>query len=261
MASNPAAGQHDGPRAHLHAPSLDPGDHPVHAGIAGEQRTRLCPVVNGDAGLVRRPVERIDQARAAAPRLDREPAPEPEAAVRLLEGLAAVARLEPDALAAQPAECGVAAGDQLLHQVRVGPVPGEPRHVVVVVRFAVGAEVGFRELAIREIGHQRAKRPGVVEHHAHRAGGIGAVAAPLFLWRRLQQAHARAGLRGRQCGRERGVAAAHDHDVCCQGRGHRGGAVTAQPAPARPGRPTGAAGTASAAVGPNEIRASSSMAR
>ena len=216
--------------------------------------------MDGDARLPCSAVKRIDQARAAAPRLDGEPAPEPEAAILLLEGLAAVARLEPHALATQPAEHAVALGDELFHQVRVGAVPGEPRHVVVVVGFAVGAEIGFRELALGEVGHRRAKRLRVVEHHAHRAGGVGAVAAPLCLRRRLQQAHVRPGLRRRQRRRERSVPAAHDHDVRCQCLGHGVRAVPVKVASARRERWACVSGIPSATVRSNEACGSRRMA-
>ena len=176
--------------------------------------------MDGDARLRRGLVERGDEARPAAPGLDRQPAPEAEAAVFLLEGLAAVTRLEAHAVLAQPEQGGVAAGHELLDQVGVGAVLGQARHVVVIVCFGVGAEIGLRQLTAGEIGHQRAERIDAVEDHPHGAGGIGAIAAPLFLGRGFEQAHASAGLgRGERC-RERGVAAAHDHDIGCQRLGH-----------------------------------------
>jgi len=109
--------------------------------------------VGGDLRLRRGVVESGHEARPAAPGFDREPAPEAKAAVLSLEGLAAVARLQAQALLAQPEQCGVAAGHELLDQIGVGAVLGQPRHVVVVVRLGVGAEVGLRQLAVGEIGH------------------------------------------------------------------------------------------------------------
>ena len=55
--------------------------------------------MDGNARFCRGLVERGDETRPAAPGLDREPAPEAEAAVFLLESLAAVTRLEAHALA------------------------------------------------------------------------------------------------------------------------------------------------------------------
>ena len=177
-------------------------------------------VVDGDARLRSGLVERRDEARPAAPGFDGEPAPEAKAAVLPLECLAAVARLKAHALLAHPEQGVVAAGDELLHEVGVGAVLGEPRHVVVIVGLGVGAEVGLGQLALGEVGHQRAERVGPVEDHPHGACGIGAVAAPLGLWRGFQQPHAGAGLRrGERC-RERGVAAAHDHDIGLERLGH-----------------------------------------
>ena len=173
---------------------VDPRAHAAHAGVVGEERAGLGLVMDGDARLRRGLVERGDEARPAAPGLDREPAPEAEAAVSLLESLAAVTRLEAHAVLAQPEQGGVAAGHELLDQVGVGAVLGQPSHVVVIVRFGVGAEFGLRQLTVGEIGHQRTERIGAVEDHPHGAGGIGAVAAPLFFRRGFEQAYASAGL-------------------------------------------------------------------
>ena len=79
---------------------VDPRAHTARTGVVGEQRAGLGLVMDGDARLRRGLVERGDEARPAAPGLDREPAPEAEAAVFLLEGLAAVTRLEAHALTA-----------------------------------------------------------------------------------------------------------------------------------------------------------------
>ena len=206
----------------------DARDHTVHAVVVREQRERRRLVVDGDARLCRGLVERLDEARPAAPGFDREPTPEAEASVLPLERLAAVARLKAHALLAQPDEGGMAAGDELLHEVGVGAVPGEPRHVVVVVGLGVGAEVGLGQLALREVGHQRAERIGPVEDHPHGAGGIGAVAAALGLRRGFQQAHAGAGLCRGERRRERGVAAAHDHDIRRERFGHVTPAILAR---------------------------------
>ena len=114
----------------------------------------------------------------------------------------------------------MAAGHELLHEVGIGAVLGEPRHVVVIVGLGVGAEVGFGQLALGEVGHQRAERIGAVEDHPHGACGIGAVAAALFFRRGFQEPHACAGLRRGERRCERGVAAAHDHNIGRERLGH-----------------------------------------
>ena len=114
----------------------------------------------------------------------------------------------------------MAAGHELLDQVRVGAVLGEPGHVVVVIGLGVGAEIGFRQLAVGEIGHERAEVFRPVEDHPHGASGISAVAAALLFRRSFQQSHVGAGLGRSQRCRERGVAAAHDHDIGRQRLGH-----------------------------------------
>ena len=86
-----AAGQHHGARVNLDRMPVDPCAHTAHTGIVGEERAGLGLVMDGDARLRRGLVERGDEARPAAPGLDGQPAPEAEAAVFLLEGLAAVA--------------------------------------------------------------------------------------------------------------------------------------------------------------------------
>ena len=92
--------------------------------------------------------EHLDQARAAADRLDREPAPELELAVDL-ERLPAIDRDEADALVAHPAEGVEALGDQELDQVGVGAVLRHPRHVVEELIGGVGAEIGVGDLLRR----------------------------------------------------------------------------------------------------------------
>ena len=215
-----AAGEHDSPRTDFDRALLDPCAHAPHAGVVGKKGMPWRSVVDGDARLRSGPVERLDEARPAAPGFDRKPAPEAKVAVLPLERLAAVARLKAHALLAHPEQGAVAAGDELLHEVRVGAVLGKPCHVVVIVGLGVGAEIGLGQLALGEVGHQRAERVGPAKNHSHGACGICAVAAALFLRRGLQQPHARPGLRRRKRCRERGVAAAHDHDIGLERLGH-----------------------------------------
>src|SRR5581483_9140481 len=81
--------------------ALVAGDDAAHHAVFLDQRDARGLVVDRDAGLDRGLVLEVDQARAAAPRLDREPAPELVLAVHL-EGLPSVGRLEAHALAAHP---------------------------------------------------------------------------------------------------------------------------------------------------------------
>ena len=107
-------------------------------------------VVDRDAGLRRRLVLEIDQARAAAPGLDREAAPELVLAVHL-EGLAAVGRLEAHALAAHPLQGLEAAADQDVGELGVAAVVGHPAHVVEELVGRVGAEIDVALLVLGEV--------------------------------------------------------------------------------------------------------------
>src|SRR6185295_1447643 len=111
IAFETAARQHHRLGADAHAPPLVAGDGAAHHAVLLNQRHRRRLVVDWDAGLDRRLVLEIDQARPAAPRLDRQAAPELVLAVHL-EGLPAVARLEAHALAAHPFQGLEAAADQ-----------------------------------------------------------------------------------------------------------------------------------------------------
>ena len=219
-----AAGEHHGPGVDLHRAAVYPRAHACDAAIAREQGLGLRLVVDGDARPCRSLVERRDEPRPAAPGLDGEPAPEAEAPAAL-EGLAAVAGLEAHAVPAQPEQGGMAAGDELLDQVGVGAVLAEPRQVVVIGVRRVGPEIRLRQLALGKIGHQRAQRVAAVEDHPHGAGGVGAVAAAFRFRRGLQQPHAGARLGCRKRGRERGVAAAHDHDIGVERLAHPASAI------------------------------------
>ena len=106
---------------------------------------RARAVADLDAGALRDLGVARDQPRAAAPALDREPAPEPEPAVHL-ERLAAVHRDEAHALRPEPLHGVEAAAHQDVDQIGVGPVLGHARHVVEELVLGVGAEVGGRDL-------------------------------------------------------------------------------------------------------------------
>ena len=100
------------------------------------------------------------------------PTPELELSADL-ERLAAVGRLEPNAVLAHPPERREAVCDQGLHEVRVGSVLGHPRHVGKELFLGIGAEVGFVLLSRRQIGHQLQEVGDPPEGHSHRASGEG----------------------------------------------------------------------------------------
>ena len=164
-----AFGPHlDGAAVMLHPHALDAvviRDQRQRAGVIGDRdAVRL-----GDAGM------RLDQAGSAAPGLDREAAPELEAAVDL-EGLAAVDRDEADALLLHPAHGVAAARHQQLAQIRVGAIFGDAAHVVEELVLRVGAEVRVGDLLLGEVGHQRLEIVDAVIDAAERARREAAVA-------------------------------------------------------------------------------------
>ena len=164
------------PAAHAHA---------VDAVVVGDKVARAGLVGHLDAVAPGRLEQRLDQARAAAPGLDREPAPELEAALDL-ERLAPPDRRKAHALVAHPAHGGVAAPHQQVDQLRVGAILGHPRHVVEELVLGVGAEIGARDLVVGEVRHQGAQMIDAVIGDAEGAGGEVRVAAALLLRRALQ---------------------------------------------------------------------------
>ena len=172
-----AAGEHHCGGADLDPAPGDASAHPLDAALVGQQplgpglverKTTPCRAPAAPPGL--------QQTGAAAPGLNREAAPELEAAVHL-ESLAAPNRLEADALAAHPLEGRQAAGDQDLHQLRVGTVVGDPDHVVEEAGLVVAPEVGLGHLLIAQVRHQRAQRGDAVVGDPHGSGGETGVAA------------------------------------------------------------------------------------
>src|SRR5262249_33950311 len=128
-----AAGEHDRLRSYLDLPALVLSAHAEHhAVVVGDETGRRRLVEDLDPLALAGLVLVLDQAGAAAPGLGREAAPEFVAgAVVDLVRLAAVARLELDALLAQPHEGLEAALDQYLAQVGIGAVLRDAAHVVV----------------------------------------------------------------------------------------------------------------------------------
>ena len=210
-----AAREHDRLGADLHLLALVLRAHAEHAPsslVMSADGGRL--IEDLDAFALARLVLVIDQARAPAPGLGRQPAPEFVArAVVDLVRLAAVARLEFDALLAQPHQRLEAALDQDLAQVGIGAVLRDAAHVVVVGLGGVGAVVVGLLLLLGEIGNDLREVVHAVVHHAHQAAGVAAVAAAVVDRRGFQHDDAGAGLaRGerRAAGR---VARADDDDI------------------------------------------------
>ena len=153
-----------------------------------------------------------DQPGTAAPGLHREPAPELEPAVDL-ECLAAPDRREAHPLLAHPEERVARARDQQLDHVRIGPVLGDARHVVVKLVLGIGAEIGVGDLLVGEVGHQGLEVVDPVIDDTHRARGKARIAAGFVLVGAFQHQHLRAVLLRRQRGAQRRVAGAHDDDI------------------------------------------------
>jgi len=206
-----AGGEHDAACAHLGGAAVVLDSHAPDAVVIGDQRQRARIVGNRDALLLRDRRVRLDQARAAAPGLDGEAAPELELALDLV-GLPAVDRNEADALLLQPPHRVLAARDQKLAEIGIGAILGHPAHVVEELVLGVGAEIGVGDLILGEIGHQRLEIVDAVIDAAECAGGESAVAAGLRLRCALEHEHRDAMLGGRKRRAERGIAGAdHDH--------------------------------------------------
>src|SRR5262249_55575451 len=96
-----AAGEHDRAGAELDRLVAAPRAHALHGEILEQELERPGPVEDLDAVAAADALEAVDQARPAAPRFDRQPAPELELAADL-ERLAAVDRHEAHPLLAHP---------------------------------------------------------------------------------------------------------------------------------------------------------------
>ncbi len=207
-----AAGEHHRLGLELALDAVVADAHARHPHAVEQEAERAGPVADADAALGGGIGEHLDQAGAAADRLDRQPAPELELAVDL-ERLPAVDRDEADALVAHPAEGVEAPRHQQLDQVRIGAVLRHPRHVVEELIGGIGAEIGLGDFLRGEVGHQRLDVVDAVVDDAHRAGGEAAVAAGLVLRRRFQHQHRGALLLRRERRAKRRVAAADDDDI------------------------------------------------
>ena len=155
--------------------------------------------------------ERLDQARPAAHRLDREAAPELELAADL-ERLPAPGRGEAHARLRIHMRGGMALLDEDLGQVGIAAVFGDPRHVVEELLFGVGAEVGSRHLFVRQVD----ERPQVVDAvvgDAEQPGGEARVAAGFVLGRAFEDQDLSTRLRCGQRRAQRRVAATDDDHI------------------------------------------------
>src|SRR5438477_7144931 len=213
-----AGGQYDAFGFELGGPPAMAHAQPFDALVVGEQIKRAGFVEDADAVLAGAFGPCSHQARPAAPGLDREAAPEFEPAIDL-EGLTAVDRREPDALAAHPAHSVAAVLDQELGEVRVGPILGHAPDVIEEILFRVAAEIGRADLLLGEIGHQCLEVVDAVIDAPHGTSGETAVAAGLRLRRTLEHEDRARMLGGRERGAERRIAGT-DNDHIDRGRQH-----------------------------------------
>ncbi len=144
--------------------------------------------------------ELVDEPRPAAGDLDRQPAPELEAAIDL-ERLMTVGGVEADAL-----RCIQTMVSRLLSiisadQVGVGAVLGQPLHVLEELLAGVGAEVGVDLLVLIKIRDDTDEVIEVLVDEADHPAGEAAVAATQLLRRPLEDGDARALLACRQAPR------------------------------------------------------------
>src|SRR2546430_127052 len=161
-----AAGEHDRFAAQLAFDAVVADAHAADPHAVIEQAQRARAVANLDTALGGGIGEHLDEAGAAADRLDGQPAPELELALDL-EGLAAVDRDEAHALAAHPAERVEAAGHQQLDQIGIGAVLRHSRHIVEKLLPRIGAEIGAGDFLLGQIGHERLDIVDSVVSDAH----------------------------------------------------------------------------------------------
>ena len=212
-----AGGEHHRPGAHGLDPAIVLEPDALDPVAVMDQAERPRAVADADTGRPGDLRVAVDQAGPAAPGLQRQPAPEAEAAVRRPEGLAAVDRHEADALAVQPPHRPARFRNQPLAKVRIGAVAGQAEHVVVEAFLRIIAEIGAGDLLFGKVRAQGADIVHAIVGEAEGAGGEAGVAAVLGLGRALQNEHRGAGLARCQRRTEGGVAGAGDDDI---GMGH-----------------------------------------
>ena len=205
----PAGRQHDRLARDRRRLALDIGDDAVHAVIIGHQPLAARLVGDVDAVLLQRVEQPLDETGTAAPRLQRQPAPEHELAL-MLEGLPRIHRREADALRAHPQQRLLALRDQQLGHVRVAAVVGQPAEIVVILVLRVGAEIRGRQLLLGQVAEFQQVIDAVIDK-AQRACRIARVAAALVERRRFEHEHPRAALARRQRRAHPGIPRP-DHD-------------------------------------------------
>ena len=191
-----AAREHDRFRADFDGAPLALRAHAFDALIVDDEADCGRLVMNRNAFALARFVFEFDQARAAAPGFAGEAAPELELAVDL-ESLASVRRLEFHALLAHPHHRFEAAADEDFAQVRIGAVVGDAAHVVEVLVFGIRAVVADLAFFVGDVV-QLSEIVRTVEHDAHGAGGVAAVAAAVVDRCRFEDDHLGAGFARRE---------------------------------------------------------------
>ena len=233
-----AAGEHHGPARDLSEAARPMADHRADRPAPVEQElARPLGVVNLDADGVGALVERLDEAGAAADRLDRHAAEE-VVPVADLVGLAPEHQDPADALLPHPHDGGTGAADEVVREVGVGQPLGEPHDVVEVLALGIGRQLDRLGLPLRHVGDDVAA--DVLEAlvgEAEPARGEERIAAALGLGRLLEDEHARPRLARRQRRAQRCIAPAHHHQVVLRSaRGCLGHGVLQPPSARRPRR-------------------------
>ena len=188
------------------------GNHPGDAAALADQADRGRLVHDWDAAPLHIGVKRVEQLRAAAPDMQREPPPELELSVDLVS-LTAEPWLQLHTLLRHPFGGGEAAAHQNFAQVRIGAIFGHLEHVVEELLLAVGPEIDVREVFIGKRRQDRGQILDAVIGETERAAGEMRVAAPLLQGSGFEDEHAGAVLMRRDRGAKRGVAGSHHEHV------------------------------------------------
>ena len=188
-----------------------PADGHMDAVVGAAQSLGPLTVADVYAGLFCDGGKAVYQARAAAPCLHREAAPEPHLAI-YFEGLAAVQRQKTHAQALHPQQGFEARLDQPLGEGWIRAILRHPAHVVVELLAAVAAEVRAADLVGGEFRHQTAEVSDAVVDRAQGAGREARVAAAQLERGALEQRYVCAALAGGDSRVQRRIAAAdHGH--------------------------------------------------
>ena len=183
-----------------------------HAIRIAQQTHRGRFVQRADAILLSARVQRVDQARAAAPHDARQAAPELHPAVDLGR-LPPESRFEAHAFAAQPDQRIETVIDHVFDELGVASILGHARHVIEELRGGIRAEIGVADIFVSQVRDNLCEVINAVECDAHLPACISRVAAAIVFRRRVDQQHRRA--RFLRCERSArgGVASAYDYDV------------------------------------------------